>query len=86
MISFENATQKVRDKFPKLKIREGFVFRNKYLFKLYSTDHVENSADPNGFKVYVMPDGDVVTIDTNEIFNHLDEYEQAQNKAVVVDG
>ena len=87
MIAFEEAIYNVRKAFPKLRILEGFEFREKYVFSLYSEQYAgKDAAGTSSTKVYVTKEGKVVTIDPDEIFEHIDEYSEARKRAIVVDG
>lgn len=79
MLNIQDAANRVREDLPGYKVEEGYRFRDKYVFHLSDPSDVPS---PAGTIVEVLDDGKVVTADWDELFNNLDELEEAQKNTV----
>lgn len=81
MIAIEQALKNVQKEFPKFKVVSSYEFRGKYVFDMIEKEEIE---EPQGYTVEVIKDGDgkVLTPDTDEMFSHLDELEEAKKNKI----
>lgn len=74
MVTIDEAYRNVKKAYPNFKVLEGFEFKGKFAFDI--------SGNNISYIVEVLKDdGQVVTADMDEMFNNLDELEEARKKA-----